>query len=108
MLKTDGTEQEIIRWEDGINRICDLELLSAYQDDTQDNQQLCLRDQFDRYTVNFTLYYPLKPNEYMRINGDPVELGSWNKLTGPIIMGQSTQAVKWLTGEMVNPWCHLV
>lgn len=42
-----------------------------------------LRDHFERYTVNFSIHYPLKEGEYMRINGDPEILGFWNKGTGP-------------------------
>ena len=34
------------------------------------------------------MYYPLKNEiqDYMRINGDPEELGSWNKGLGPLRM----------------------
>ena len=45
-----------------------------------------LNDVFDRYTVNFSMYYPIKDDEYMRINGDPEELGVWNKRNGPLKM----------------------
>jgi hypothetical protein len=34
----------------------------------------------------------------MRINGDPPELGFWNKGTGPVRMKQSEKEVEWLTG----------
>jgi hypothetical protein len=32
------------------------------------------------------MYYPLKEGEYMKINGDPPELGFWQKGLGPINM----------------------
>ena len=33
---------------------------------------MILNDKFDRYTVNFTMHFPLKdPDAYFRINGDP-------------------------------------
>jgi len=32
------------------------------------------------------MYYPLEANEYMLINGDPEELGLWNKGLGPVKM----------------------
>lgn len=39
----------------------------------------------------------------MRINGDIPELGTWNKLTGPIRMKKGNE-ITWLTGEKVRPW----
>ena len=71
------------RWEKGFNRIADLRLLQAENDGAT---KLLLNDQFDRYTVNFSMYYPLKEGEYMKINGDPPELGFWQKGLGPINM----------------------
>lgn len=38
----------------------------------------------------------------MRINGDIVELGSWNK-GSPVIMEQGHE-ITWLTGAKVRPW----
>lgn len=60
-----------------------MRLLSAQNNDSED---LELTDLFDRYTVNFTMYFPVKDAEYMRINGDPDELGFWNKGDGPLPM----------------------
>jgi len=57
-----------------------------------------LNDVFDRYTVNFSIYFPLQPNEYMKINGDPEELGFWQKGKGPLCMQEAKQEVVWLTG----------
>jgi hypothetical protein len=42
-----------------------------------------IKDNFNRYMVRFSIYYPLKNKEFMRINGDPLELGNWNKGDGP-------------------------
>lgn len=39
----------------------------------------------------------------MRINGDPPELGSWNKMQGPLRMSVGPEVV-WLTGARVKPW----
>lgn len=89
------------RWEQGFNRIADLRLLSA---ENQGSSRLCLNDQFDRYTVNFSMYYPLKDTEYMKINGDPLELGFWQKGLGPINMQVAQKEIVWLTGENVRPW----
>ena len=89
------------RWEQGFNRIADLKLLSIQNNGTS---QLQLFDQFDRYFVNFTMYYPLKSTEYMKINGDPPELGFWQKGLGPIEMKEATDEIVWLTGEKVRPW----
>ena len=89
-----------IRWEQGLNRILDVKLLAHEQQ--QKDAKLCLRDHFDRYTVNFTMYYPLKDDEYMRINGDPPQLGSWNNPElGPVRMKEAKQEVVWLTGQKV-------
>lgn len=89
------------RWEQGINRIADLALLQAQ---SGGGTQLSLLDQFDRYTVNFSMHYPVEDCEYMRINGDPEELGFWNKGDGPLKMARARQEVVWLTGEKVRPW----
>jgi hypothetical protein len=40
----------------------------------------------------------------MRINGDPEELGFWNKGQGPLKMQKAKNEVVWLTGEKVRPW----
>jgi len=52
------------------------------------------------------MYYPLKNElqEYMRINGDTEELGSWNKGIGPLKMKIAKKEVAWLTGEKVRPF----
>lgn len=63
---------------------------------------LTLVDQWEHYIVNFSIYYPLKHNEKMRINGDIEKLGSWNK-NGPVDMGRGEE-VTWLTGQQVIPW----
>ena len=90
-----------VRWEDGLNRIADLKLLRAI------GAPMTLVDEWERYTVKFSIYYPLKPNEVMRINGDLPELGGWNKGEGPVNMTQG-QEVIWLTGAKVRPWEYLV
>lgn len=66
---------------------------------------MVLDDDWEHYKVNFSIYYPLKDlkREYMRINGDIPELGSWNKLDGPVKMKLGNE-VTWLTGEKVRPW----
>jgi hypothetical protein len=43
----------------------------------------------------------------MRINGDLIELGNWNKLTGPKIMVEGDE-ITWLTGEKVRPWEYVI
>ena len=40
----------------------------------------------------------------MRINGDPDELGFWQKGSGPVKMETSKKEVVWLTNERVRPW----
>jgi len=40
----------------------------------------------------------------MRINGDPEELGFWNKGLGPLKMKESKDEIVWLTGQKVRPW----
>lgn len=44
----------------------------------------------------------------MRINGDPEELGLWNKGKGPLTMQESNQEVVWLTQQKVKPWIYEV
>ena len=89
------------KWEDGINRIADLHLLAA---ENEGRRTVELRDHFERYTVNFSIHYPLKEGEFMRINGDPEIMGFWNKGTGPKKMAVAQKEVVWLTGEKVHPW----
>ena len=62
------------RWEEGFNRIADLKLLSSQYNGLTTLQ---LNDEFNRFSVNFTMYYPLKNDQYMKINGDTPELGFW-------------------------------
>jgi hypothetical protein len=50
------------------------------------------------------MYYPLKSSEYMKINGDPPELGFWQKGLGPVNMTPAVNEIVWLTGEKVKPW----
>ena len=40
----------------------------------------------------------------MKINGDPPELGFWQKGDGPISMQLAQNDVVWLTGEKVRPY----
>ena len=40
----------------------------------------------------------------MKINGDPPELGFWQKGDGPISMKLAQNDVVWLTGEKVKPY----
>ena len=89
------------RWEQGFNRIADLNLLKR-------EKELILNDQFDRYTANFSMYYPVKTDEHMKINGDPEELGRWSHGAGPVSMGIAKEYVVWLTGESVKPWEYKV
>lgn len=46
-----------------------------------------LVDKWDMFTIKYSLYYPLKEGEYMRINGDSEKLGNWNsEKGGPVKM----------------------
>lgn len=47
---------------------------------------LSLDDEWERFTVTFSIFYPTKEDEFMRINGDIEKLGIWNKGEGPIAM----------------------
>lgn len=69
-----------VRKEVGFDRICDLQLLQAQN---KDLSSLVMHDHFDRFTVNFSMHYPIEEGEIMRINGDTAELGHWNEAGGP-------------------------
>lgn len=43
----------------------------------------------------------------MRINGDILQLGMWNKGDGPVRM-EKGQEITWLTGQKVKPWAFRV
>jgi hypothetical protein len=58
---------------------------------------LLLEDEWERFTVTFSIYYPIKDDEYMRINGSIEKLGLWNKGEGPVAMTQGEERA-WLTG----------
>jgi hypothetical protein len=65
---------------------------------------LSISDEWEHFTVTFSIYFPgLTPREVMRINGDSLKLGNWNKGTGPVVM-QRGKPRKWLTGNTVEPW----
>lgn len=92
------------RWEEGMNRVADLKVLKYEQTDSV----LKIDDEWERFIVKFSIYYPLKEDEVMRINGSADELGSWNKLdAGPRVMTQGGE-VTWLTGEKVKPWEYTI
>mmetsp|Transcript_10582 Transcript_10582/g.17763 ORF Transcript_10582/g.17763 Transcript_10582/m.17763 type:complete len:292 (-) Transcript_10582:483-1358(-) len=94
-------DSSVDKWEEGPNRIADLQLLSLQDEGMSD---LMMLDQWNSYTVNFSIYYPLKDNEFMRINGEPEQLGGWLSHGGPVTMRESLNEVKWLTEEYVRPW----
>jgi hypothetical protein len=48
-----------------------------------------ISDQFDAFSVNFSIYHPLKVGESMQISGDAPELGQWDEGSGPIQMSVS-------------------
>ena len=98
----DYDTKQPIRWEQGRNRICDPEFIDY--GDKDDDAKVVLTQHWDRYTVTFSIFYPLNEhNEYMRINGGSDKLGDWNKGTGPVSMGIG-QKRKWLTGMEICPW----
>eukprot|EP00347_Sterkiella_histriomuscorum_P011252 403373163 len=100
------SSKKAIRWEQGFNRIADLKLLDQQQ--TNSTNHLIQKDEWDRFTIVFSIFYPLKDeNEYMRINGDIEQLGMWNKGTGPERLVQGEE-ITWLTGQKVRPWEYRV
>lgn len=62
-----------------------------------------ISDHFDTYSINFSLYHPLKVGESMQISGDAIELGQWDEGSGPIQMNLSQKEVTWINGENVKP-----
>ena len=115
----DYNSKEVVRWEDGQNRICDPAYLnsnddknegasssSTFDDDLEPENatNLCIEDEWEHFTVTFSIYFPgLSSKEVMRINGGSPKLGDWNKGSGPVTMGPGKPR-KWLTGETVVPW----
>lgn len=84
-----------MRWEEGINRICDTRLL---KDDS------ILNDKWERFRILFRLHHPLKEDQKMYINGSDEKLGAWNKEDGgpqPMKLGDKVEG---LTEEQVTPW----
>ena len=61
-------------WEQGYNRIADMLSLHQVQNGTTEEpvkvSQVTLNDQWEGYTVNFSIYYPIEEVEKMRINGE--------------------------------------
>ena len=97
----DYDSKEAKRWEKGRNRICDPQFLEPK---TPTSKEFELEDEWEHFTVTFSLYYPLNSkNEFMRINGGTDKLGDWNKGEGPLAMTLGKERV-WLTGEKVEPW----
>lgn len=106
----DQHSKKAVRWEEGLNRICDPAFLdddsepssaSTFEDE---NDSKRLEDEWEHFTVTFSIFYPvINLNETMRINGDSNKLGGWNKGTGPVQMVRGKPR-RWLTGETVTPW----
>ena len=42
-----------------------------------------MNDKWEKYSVRFSIYYPLNENEQMRIMGEEKEAGKWAKDLGP-------------------------
>lgn len=40
-------------------------------------EQMTFEDNWERITVNFSMYYPLKEGEVIRLFGDTLQLGNW-------------------------------
>ena len=98
VLNSDGSK----RWEQGFNRLADLELL---RQENQGSYNLTMPDKWQRYAVHFSIYYPLKEGQVMRLMGEGKELGQWARdLNGPFEMCSSKEEVTWLTGTKVKPW----
>jgi len=102
----DHDSKQALRWEEGVNRICDPEFIPTVRESSVAEKE-CLVQEWDHFTVTFSIYLPTSNPEleYMRINGATDRLGDWNKGRGPIRMnlGQERQ---WLTGMTVRPWEH--
>jgi hypothetical protein len=109
----DFNSKKPIRWEDGRNRICDpVYLKSSYEESESGStfdeetiedrlQHRYIEDEWEHFTVTFSIFFPgLTEKEVMRINGDSLNLGSWNKGDGPITMTKGDSRL-WLTGERV-------
>lgn len=94
-------------WEGGFNRLADLYLLHQQQNQSEgyfEEAKVSLANHvWEKYSVNFSIYYPLKTNEVMKINGEGKQLGRWNQ-DGPQTMHQACEEVVWLTGMKVKPW----
>ena len=63
----DHASKQPIRWEYGINRIADLALLNHEQQDKEYKQisknkinNNYIEDEWERFTIKFSIYYPLK------------------------------------------------
>lgn len=97
-----------MREEKGFNRLADLMILD----------ELVLNDEWESYSVRFSIYYPMKDCEVMRVQGDSLQLGNWgckiagyNDKPGELhakIMSKSDREERWLTGEYVRPWLYEV
>lgn len=96
----DYVTKKALRWEEGINRICDPRFLRVHE--FYKTRQLI--DEWEHFTVNFSIYYPgQSADEVMRINGDTHKLGFWNKGEGALVMSRGNPRI-WLTGATVEPW----
>jgi hypothetical protein len=76
--------------------------------ETARGETLQIQDEWERFVIDFSIYYPLKTCEILRINGDIPEMGNWNKGEGPKPMLQSEKEITWLTGAKVKPWVYQV
>ena len=74
------SDQSFRRWEQGFNRIFLLDKVS------EQGNKIKLDCVWEHFHIRFNIYYPLKNDiDYMRIIGDPKELGSWFQNDGKAI-----------------------
>lgn len=69
-------------WEKGIDT--NRSAMTWMKKDT-DKDTIEFNDSFECVTVQFSIYFPTKPNEVMHVTGDPAAIGGWFK-PGPVAM----------------------
>ena len=70
-----GGEQSLIRWERGVDRLCECSLLPAQAGSTHNLRHIHMDDEWEKFKVRFTVFHPTdQPNDELLVQTEnPLE-----------------------------------
>ena len=72
-----GEEQELLKWEKGVDRLCQCSLLEEQAGSSSTLKHIRLDDVWEKFKVKFTVFYPIDQP------GDKLQVTTENTVEGP-------------------------